>query len=232
MLLLGIASIAPVLGQTATVVRVEDTEIEVDESGAVPITLDGSPGIVAMHIEITYDPDFLSWESQEQGELLAAGALIEANVSEPGRVVIGFATLEAATGSGELILANFESTGEEGTTTLTLENVSAWDADGFDVLVETQNGEVTVESGFPTWLLLLILCLLAFFLLLIIVLVIWFLRRRSKRSTTEPVAPAATPQAQPGDQQPTGARFCSSCGEPLDPGAAFCSNCGTKVPVR
>jgi predicted amidophosphoribosyltransferase len=26
-----------------------------------------------------------------------------------------------------------------------------------------------------------------------------------------------------------GAKFCSNCGNPLDPGAKFCPNCGTKI---
>ena len=235
-------TVSAVLAQTPTTVRVQDTEIESDESGSVPISLEGSPGIVAMHIEITYDPDILEWEGLEQGALLAGNALIESNAQERGLVIIGFATLEGASGDGELILANFKSTGEEGSTTVSLQNVQAWDSNGFDVLIETQNGEISIDSGFPLWLILLILAILALLFLIVLGLIIWLVRRRSRRSEpaaestpapVAPVPPAATPQTpspQPGGEQTTQPRFCSSCGQPLQPGAAFCSNCGTQVP--
>ena len=230
------------LAQTPTTVRVQDTEIEADSSGSVPISLEGSPGIVAMHLEVTYDPDVLEWEGLEQGTLLAGNALLESNAQEPGLVIVGFATLEGASGDGELVVASFKSTGEEQSTTVSLENVQAWDSNGFDVLIETQDGEISIDPGFPLWLILLILAILALLFLIVLGLIIWLLRRRSKRSEpavesasapVAPVPPAATPQTpspQLDGEQATQPRFCSSCGQPLQPGAAFCSNCGTQVP--
>jgi membrane protease subunit (stomatin/prohibitin family) len=41
--------------------------------------------------------------------------------------------------------------------------------------------------------------------------------------------PAGAPMMQNAAGGRQGAKFCSNCGNPLDPGAKFCPNCGTKI---
>ncbi|MEZ4520177.1 MAG: cohesin domain-containing protein [Thermomicrobiales bacterium] len=238
LILLAIVGFVAASAQSATVVRVEDTEIDADSTGEVVVGLENVTEIVAMHIEIVYDPDLLVWQEFEQGDLLAGSALVEANTESPGRVILGFATLDGVASEGELIVATFEATDEEASTTIDLENVQAWDSNGFDVLIDAQSGQVTVESAFPDWLLILILAAICLFLLIIaIVVLIWFLRRRRRRSEepqstmTEPNVPAAQPQPAPQAQATENGQpnFCSNCGQSLRPGVAFCSNCGESI---
>lgn len=225
--------------QTATV-RVESVEAPAGQVAEVPVIVDGSPGIAAMHLELTYDPNVLAVDSVEVGSLMAGNALAAFSTDEPGRVVISLAAAEDVTGDGPLAVAKFQVNGEVGQiSALDLEYVEAWDESGFDLVVDTEAGEFTVGSaGLPLWL----LAVLGALLLLVILLVVLIARRRKPA-----LAPAATPAAAPypvdrapvapvQPQQPRpegeaapGPKFCGNCGQRLEPGKRFCIHCGQPV---
>jgi hypothetical protein len=224
---------AVVQAQSATV-RVASVEAPVGQVAVVPVTVEGSPGIAAMHIELTYDPAVLAVESVEAGSLMAGNALAAFNTDEPGRVVISLAAAENVSGDGPLAVAQFRVNGEAGqVSALELEYPEAWDESGFDVLVNTEAGQVTVGSaGLPLWL----LALFGVLALLVILLILLLARRR--RPAAAPAAPAATAappahhqpvQPQPRDQATGGPKFCGNCGQALEPGKRFCIHCGHPV---
>ena len=203
-------------------VRVESVQAARGKQAQIPITVEGSPGMVAMHLELTYDPAILEVETVDPGALLAGKALMEFNTEEVGRLVIGFASAEEIEGDGTLAVARFQVNGEVGQTSpLGLENGMAWDEIGVDIIVNTEAGEFTVISaGLPLLLLLAALAVVLLFLLLL-----GAMRRRRR----QPVAVEGPQPSRPSPPAGAGPSFCSQCGAQLKAGAQFCPNCGHRV---
>lgn len=183
LLLLGAVLINSVVAQAAELsARVESAEAAAGEQVEIPVTVSGSPGMVAMHLELAYDPAVLEVTTVEPGPFLAGNALLEFNTEEAGRVVIGFASTDQVAGDGTLVVVHFNVTGLEGQTTpLNLQNGRAWDEAGMDILVNTESGEFTVsQAGLPSNLLLLlvILCVVLLFGGLFLLVLVIFIRRR------------------------------------------------------
>jgi hypothetical protein len=216
---------APIHAASVTI-RVGSVEAAPGEVAEIPITVEGSPGVGAMHLELTYDPALLAVEGVEQGSLVAGSALAAFNVDEPGRIIISLAAADEIAGDGTLAVARFQVSGEKDqVSALNLEYPQVWDGEGFEVAVELEPGEFAVGgSGLPLFL-IVGLALLA----LVVILLVVFLARRGRKR----VAPAyARPMPQqpvspPGAQAPAAApKFCGHCGQPLEPGKRFCIYCG------
>jgi hypothetical protein len=161
--------------QTPVIVEVDSVELEADATEGIPILVQGAPGIVALHVEITYDPAALQWDSLDNGEQLSSNSLVEVNPDTPGRVIIGIATLDEIAGSGTVLMPRFHVLAVDGATvTVGLENVAGWDADGFDILIETRDGQLAVSGaggGFPLWIILVVAAV-------VLALIGWYLSRR------------------------------------------------------
>ncbi len=187
-------------------VQVYPGSVNIDEGAdaEIPIVIDSADGIVGMHIEILYDPAIFEYVDMRRGNIFPSGAKLEVNPTTPGRVVTGFASIDEVIGSGDLLRPVFRANDGAETATIGLDNVEAWDSNGFDVLIQTQTGTVTIaaDSGFPIWLGMVIACLLV--LLLAVVVLIFMLLRRvltTKQPTyvppviTSPPAPESAPES-------------------------------------
>lgn len=174
--------------QTPVNVQVDDVELEAGAIDTVPVVITGADGIVAMHVEITYDPAVLQWNSLENGDLLSSNSLVEVNPDTAGTVIVGIATLEPVSGTGPLLLPRFSVLGAEGATaTVGLQNVAAWDENGFDVLIQTQDQNLAIAGGSGPPILLIALIVGA-------VVIIGIAARLMKGRRTPPaVAPTSTP---------------------------------------
>jgi hypothetical protein len=208
-------------------VRVGSVEAAAGEVVEIPILLEGSPGIGAMHLELTYDPALLALESVEQGALVAGNALMAFNTDVPGRIVISLAAADEISGDGTLATARFLVNGEKGqVSALDLEYPQAWTGEGFEIAVELGPGEFTVGSAGLPLLLLAGLALLALVVLLLLV-VILARRGRRREPVAQPYVQQPSQQPPPGVQTPGPAsRYCGHCGQPLEPGNRFCIHCG------
>ena len=201
-----------------------DAELGKDATGDVLISVSGVSDMVAMHIEITYDSSVLEFQEIKNGDVIPASALVVTNPDEPDRIIISYAALDPITTDGTLFEAGFKALGDEGvTTTVGLENVEAFDSNGFDILIDTQSGQVSITSGGFPWLWVL----LGVLILVLIVVLVRFLQLRGRqqpagRGPQGPPQQGSAPTAQP----PT---FCISCGESMQPGATFCPSCGSRV---
>lgn len=218
-LLLAAVLLSTTAGHAASVtVRVESAQAASGKEAEIPITVQGAPGIGAMHLELTYDPAVLEAKSVDKGPLLGDNALLDFNASEPGRLVIGLVTLDGVDGDGTVLVTRFAVTGEaEQKSPLNLENVRAWEGETrLDILVTTEGGEFAVSGGGSS--VLLLLAALAAVLVLLLLLVVMRRRRRQQPAPARPSPPAGV-----------GANFCSQCGAQLEAGQPFCTNCGHRV---
>jgi hypothetical protein len=198
-----IALLIPGSGHASSMtVLVDQSKGAKGDDVAIPIFVNQAPGIGAMHVELVYDPNVLEIKSVDKGKLLKTSPLLDFNATQPGRVVIGFATTDNVEGDGPVATAHFTVKGEKNATSpLTLEKVRAWEGgtNRFEILVTTKTASFTVggKSGFPLWL---IASIAAVFLLLLIVIVLAATRKRTQPAVAGYPAgmPPQYPQSQPG----------------------------------
>jgi len=169
-------------------VTVSAPTVEAQAGGTVdvPIQLAGAQGLGAVHVELVYDPSVLTAESVTKGALAGNNALVESNLKQAGRAIIGVVTLDGISGDGTLATVRFQVKGDAGAkSALNFENNQAWERESHaEVLVTSQPGQVTIAAGLPTWLLPGLGALVVLVLLAILLFVL--LRRRR--------APAVAPQ--------------------------------------
>ncbi len=127
-----------------------------DDDGAnggqvkVPINLEGANNIGSISIELVYDSDVLEATEVVAGEL-AANAMIESNIQNPGRVIIGIIDSSGINGDGAIATVSFNQVGDGGTSPLTLENVETHDATTLvDIINETSDGSFAAEGNAVT----------------------------------------------------------------------------------
>lgn len=220
----GIVLLGAPAGHAASItVRVDSIEAPAGEDVEIPIMVQGAPGLGAMHVELIYDSSILEVQGVDKGALLGDNALLDFNAAEPGRIIIGLATLDSVEGDGPLLVSRFNVTGESGQrSSLELENVRAWEGgeSRLDILVTTEAGElVVVSSGLPLPLPWLAGIAAAFVFLLLLVIVG---RRRRQPATADGGQPA-----RPGGEGQ--AQFCGKCGTRVQAGHEFCTNCGQRI---
>jgi hypothetical protein len=243
-LLFGAILLSATAGRAASVsVRVDSVEAASGRPVQIPVTVQGAPGIGAMHLEIRYDAAILEAQAADKGVLLGDNALLDFNVAEPGKLVIGLVTLDAIEGDGTLLTTRFMVKGKEGQSSpLRLENAKAWGGKTrLDILVNTEDGKFTVgpaelSLASPLMVVALLCALLLLFLFLVLLLL---LRRRRRRPPpaavhhappSQPTAPPPSQTAPPPPQHPSGGpNFCPHCGTPREAGNRFCTNCGQRV---
>lgn len=207
----------------------------------VPIQLGGAPGVGALHVELVYDPQVLAPEAVTKGALAGNNALLESNLARPGRVVFGLVTLDGIKGDGTVATVKFKAIGNAGAkSALRFENCAAWEGGTHaEVLVTTQDGQVTIASGFPTWLLLALIALIAFVILLLII----FLMMRRRKPVPVQSAYASQPYTPSYAPPPSGAPSgnvperggdagwtCPRCKTVNRATSRFCKTCGTAHP--
>ncbi len=164
-----------VLAQSVTV-RVNDLQGAAGKEVKIPIELSGAANIGAMHLELVYDAAILAAKKVEKAQLLTGNTLLESNLDEPGRLVVGLVTLDGVNGDGAALSAHFVVKGQAGQKSpLSLEKVRAWEGEKrLDVLVKAESGEFTVSTPGIPWL-------MAAGAGLVVLLILILLMRRGKK---------------------------------------------------
>lgn len=112
----------------------------------IPIMVTAEVTVGAAQLELLYDPERLRWVGGDAGKL-TTGALIDANLINPGRVKIAFAGGEEVKGTGSIYQATFEWIGKQTEpTSIRFASVRAWDQSGGLELATS----VSPGDAFPT----------------------------------------------------------------------------------
>ncbi len=190
--IVGIALLTQPAFSASVTLRVASVEGKAGDTVDVPITAVAAPGLSAIHLELTYDPAVVTPDTVNRGTLAGSNALVDFNGADPGRLLIGIATLDPIKGDGPLAIARFKVTGKSGTTTaLTPDNCKAWESGTHaEVLVTTEPGKVTIPSGVP-YLLLILLAVIIVCVIALLILIVFLLRRRAAEQTQGAPAPPA-----------------------------------------
>ena len=113
----------------------------------VPINLTGASNVGSLEFVLSYDPEVLQLTNVAPGAL-ANAAVIASNTLDAGRVWIGIADAKGMDGAGDVAIVTFEIVGQQqGSTALTLEQVTAYDATTLvDILSDATAGAYTIEG--------------------------------------------------------------------------------------
>lgn len=111
----------------------------------VPIQVQNANGLGALHIEVVYDSSIVEVTEVSLAGIAENGQ-VDYEVSNRGRVVIGLIDAMGMNGSGDVVEISFNEKAE-GNSSLTLENVSATDANTlYDLVTETTDGSLNTKN--------------------------------------------------------------------------------------
>ena len=117
---------------------------------SVAILATRANNVGSLEFVLVYDPAKLEFAQLERG-VLAGDALIDSNSPRPGRLWTGIVDVDGINGSGSVAVVKFRVREEAGgTTSLTLENIAAFDADTLvDIVTETTPGRFSGSGLSP-----------------------------------------------------------------------------------
>ena len=124
----------------------DDDNGEVAGEVNVPVNLQGASNVGSISIELAYDSTVLEATEVAAGEL-AGNAMMEYNIQNPGRVIIGIIDSSGINGDGAVAVISFDVVDEEETSTLALAEVLTHDATTLvDIINETSDGGFAAEG--------------------------------------------------------------------------------------
>ena len=148
-----LATAAPLAHTASLTLSVAKARAAPGSEAAVSVQVTNAQGMGPLQFDLVFDPAILEPLDPAVTEgSLPAGAMIESNCVEPGRLRVAMISGKAVTGSGEVAVCHFRVTGEAGRSgSLQLENGRAWDhLQNLEMLVTTEDGSFDVgSSGLP-----------------------------------------------------------------------------------
>ena len=126
-----------------------DTQAAAAATFDVVIRVADAGEIGAMQFDLHYDPAVLRVAKAVPGDLLKkAGAALESNDGEPGKLRLGWASSKGVSGDGELIKLRFVAGVKAGAKSpLEFKDVRAWQSKtSLELLADAQHGSVTLTA--------------------------------------------------------------------------------------
>jgi hypothetical protein len=115
-------------------------------SSTIPINLTGASDVGSLHIELVYDPAIIEVTAVKAGKL-AQNAVVDSNISAPGRAIIGIVSSNGIAGTGAVASVSFKAKAKTGTSALTLEKVEAYSAEKLqDIMTKVSAGQYNAQS--------------------------------------------------------------------------------------
>jgi hypothetical protein len=113
----------------------------------IPVKVSGASDLGALDLMVMYNPSVLKYVRTEKGSL-SPNAMIEANQSHPGLVLISIVDSGGISGSGSICQLSFDVTGNSGSSSyMALAVQGAYTTDLRDVVTNTTSDMVTVSGN-------------------------------------------------------------------------------------
>jgi hypothetical protein len=132
----------------SAVLGVQNTTAPAGSTADVKLTLSQADGIGALEVWVQYDPTVLKFELAEKGPN-EPNAMIEANVTEPGRLKVAMIATGGLSGQGVPLALKFAVQGQPGTRTdIRIAKVRASRSDNAlaDVPLKLYGGQLTISK--------------------------------------------------------------------------------------
>ena len=115
-------------------------------ASTISINLSNASDVGSLHIEMVYDPAIIEVTAVKAGKL-AQGAVVDSNISAPGRAIIGIVNANGIAGTGVVASISFKAKAKTGSCALTLENVKAYSAEKLQEIMATVSaGQYNAQS--------------------------------------------------------------------------------------
>ena len=204
-----------------------ETTVQTGSEHTIPISIIGAQDLGALQFELVFNEDILEVVDVARGSGVPP-VLIDYHIIAPGLLRFALAGSEPIEGDARIELRVLGLA--EGSGTIELIDPKAWAlGTGFELLVESTPGMVTVTAGLPFSGILIIAAALLL-LVVLIALITLIIRRRKKKALGKPENKTVPPQTgQRPQAPPSNKRFCQQCGQQLPVSVAFCDQCGTRV---
>ena len=112
----------------------------------IPVNLNGANGVGSLHIELVYDSSILEVTSVKTGKI-AQNAVLDFNISAPGRVIIGIVSPNGINGSGAVAGVVIKAKAKSGSSSLKLEQVEAYSAEKLqDMKTQLSDGQFNAAN--------------------------------------------------------------------------------------
>ena len=117
------------------------------QGAMVPVDLRGAKNLGSLQIELGYDPAVLEATEVRAGEL-AKNAMVEYNLTAPGRLAVGVIDAAGINGNGSVVTVSFKVLDKGGTSPITLERIEANDSTTLvDIPCKASAGEFVASGG-------------------------------------------------------------------------------------
>ena len=147
-----VAAAAPAVATAVMRIDVGSITAAPGASVEAPVSISEAKDLGSLQFDLLYDPTLLEpFEPPVKAGAALAGAMIEANAGEPGRLRVAMISGEPVNGAGEILLVAFTvPAGAAGSGELTPAAIRAWDhANNLDMLVESAGGTATIAPRQP-----------------------------------------------------------------------------------
>jgi hypothetical protein len=113
----------------------------------IPVKVSGASNLGGMDLIVLYNSSVLKYIKTEKGSL-SSNAIIEANQSRPGLVLISIVDSKGISGSGSVCQLSFDVTGNSGSSSYVALSVQgAYTTDLRDIVTNTTSDMVTVSGN-------------------------------------------------------------------------------------
>ena len=152
-----LAAVAPAAAQTGTVVRVQPAFQQVAPGATFTLTIqiDNVVNLYAFEILVSFPPDKLEVVSASHGDFLEGPFLGLITWDDDGGTVTAIVSqqnpTEPQTGSGTLVVINFQALGDRTDADIVLSEVTLSDHNGFEIPCSLQDGRVHI-GAYPLYL--------------------------------------------------------------------------------
>ena len=134
----------------SNILVIPDVTASTGSEVAVPVQFQEAQGIGGLMFDVSYGTSVLAFTRADPGSL-AGDAVIEAREVDPGVIAIVVASGKDISGIGTLVTLRFTVIGgEDSATSLTPAVIQAYDTNGGNITIQTQEGSVAVGSSSPS----------------------------------------------------------------------------------
>jgi Cohesin domain len=113
----------------------------------IPVKVSGAANLGGMDLIVLYNSSVLKYIKTEKGSL-SSNAIIEANQSHPGLILISIVDSGGISGTGSICQLSFDVTGKSGSSSyVALDVQGAYNTDLRDVVTNTTSDMVTVSGN-------------------------------------------------------------------------------------
>ena len=152
-----LVAVAPAAAQTETVVRVDPDFLQVAPGANFTLTIqiDDVVSLYAFDVRVSFPPDKLEVVDASRGDFLEGPFLGLVTWDNDGGTVTAIVSqqnpTEPQTGSGTLVVINFQALGDRTDADIVLSEVTLSDHNGFEIPCSLQDGRVHI-GAYPLYL--------------------------------------------------------------------------------